>query len=240
MDMINGYVFLDLTKSNVYAKALKVLGADKPVVIKEGSNAPYFVDSISLDGTNVVITKGGKTITIANDNTITNVGDIYNEELQYISYNNETDVIDTTKPIVQTMDGYSFVDGSVTGFENTYASVCRNGNKLTFVVAGNVTKSDDTPYNAYICKFKVPNTLMEKLFPLYEGTSSIDVKVVGYFDTEGLGNAPTNKSMILYKDAVNNELNLQVIGLSSGLTNTKTYIFRYEVTILLSDNLISE
>lgn len=76
MEMVNGYVFLDLTKSNVYAKALKVLGADKPVVIKDGGGSPYFVDSLTLDGTNVVITKGGKTITIANDNTITNVGDI--------------------------------------------------------------------------------------------------------------------------------------------------------------------
>lgn len=76
MEMVNGYVFLDLTKSNVYAKALKVLGADKPVVIKDGSGSPYFVDSLTLDGTNVVITKGEKTITIANDNTITNVGDI--------------------------------------------------------------------------------------------------------------------------------------------------------------------
>lgn len=76
MEMINGYVFLDLTKSNVYAKALKVLGADKPVVIKDSSGAPYFVDSLALDGTNVVITKGGKTITIANDNTITVSGDV--------------------------------------------------------------------------------------------------------------------------------------------------------------------
>ena len=78
MEMVNGYVFLDLTKANVYAKALKVLGTDKPVVIKDGSGSPYFVDSLTLDGTNVVITKGGKTITIANDNTITNVGDIQN------------------------------------------------------------------------------------------------------------------------------------------------------------------
>ena len=76
--MVNGYVFLDLTKSNVYTEALKVLGTDKPVVIKDGGGSPYFVDSLTLDGTNVVITKGGKTITIANDNTITNVGDIQN------------------------------------------------------------------------------------------------------------------------------------------------------------------
>lgn len=86
MEMVNGYVFLDLTKSNVYAKALKVLGADKPVVIKDNSGAPYFVDSLTLDGTNVVITKGGKTITIANDNTITNVGDINDTLKTYQCY----------------------------------------------------------------------------------------------------------------------------------------------------------
>ena len=83
MEMVNGYVFLDLTKANVYAKALKVLGTDKPVVIKDGSGSPYFVDSLTLDGTNVVITKGGKTITIANDNTITSVGNIQNHLYQY-------------------------------------------------------------------------------------------------------------------------------------------------------------
>lgn len=76
MEMVNGYVFLDLTKANVYGRALKVLGTDKPVVIKDGSGSPYFVDSLTLDGTNIIITKGGKTITIANNNTITNVGDI--------------------------------------------------------------------------------------------------------------------------------------------------------------------
>ena len=76
MEMVNGYVFLDLTKANVYQKALKVLTADKPVVVSDGSGSPYFVDSMAVDGTSVVITKGGKTITIANDNTITNVGDI--------------------------------------------------------------------------------------------------------------------------------------------------------------------
>ena len=84
MEMVNGYVFLDLTKTNVYSKALKVLGTDKPVVIKDGSGSPYFVDSLTLDGTNIIITKGGKTITIANDNTITNVGDIQNHLYEYL------------------------------------------------------------------------------------------------------------------------------------------------------------
>ena len=95
MEMVNGYVFLDLTKSNVYSKALKVLGTDKPVVIKDGSGSPYFVDSLTLDGTNVVITKGGKTITIANDNTITNVGDIQPKTLHLYKLNFSLEISST-------------------------------------------------------------------------------------------------------------------------------------------------
>ena len=107
MEMVNGYVFLDLTKANVYSKALKVLGTDKPVVIKDGSGSPYFVDSLTLDGTNVVITKGGKTITIANDNTITNVGDIQNHLYQITDFEcNDDDTDGNTIFDDSTYDGY--------------------------------------------------------------------------------------------------------------------------------------
>lgn len=71
-----GYTILDLESSTIYADSVKALDSNKPVVVYDGTNAPYFADTISLDGTNVVITKGGKTITIANDNTITSVGGI--------------------------------------------------------------------------------------------------------------------------------------------------------------------
>ena len=70
-----GYTILDLESSTIYADSVKALDSNKPVVVYD-TNKPYFADTIVLDGTNVVITKGGKTITIANDNTITNVGDI--------------------------------------------------------------------------------------------------------------------------------------------------------------------
>ena len=117
MEMVNGYVFLDLTKTNVYSKALKVLGTDKPVVIKDGSGSPYFVDSLTLDGTNVVITKGGKTITIANDNTITNEGDIQNH-LWFIRFRanlsnnddiNEYDIFELYTNIEPNIDNDDFI-----------------------------------------------------------------------------------------------------------------------------------
>ena len=128
MEMVNGYVFLDLTKANVYAKALKVLGTDKPVVIKDGSGSPYFVDSLTLDGTNVVITKGGKTITIANNNTITSEGLVANP---------------TMENIVDLAGNKRFVEGvitmdDVTGVTQTYGKWSLSGSHLMIVLSGNI------------------------------------------------------------------------------------------------------
>ena len=73
-----GYVILDLADTqNVYAQAQNCLLVNKPVMVYDNTQV-YYADSIILDGTNIVLTKGGKTITIANDNTITTSGDIQN------------------------------------------------------------------------------------------------------------------------------------------------------------------
>ena len=71
-----GYVILDLADTqNVYAQAQNCLLVNKPVMVYD-NNQVYYVDTIILDGTNIVLTKGGKIITIANDNTITTSGRI--------------------------------------------------------------------------------------------------------------------------------------------------------------------
>lgn len=137
MEMVNGYVFLDLTKSNVYQKALKVLESGKPVVVKDGSGAPYYVDTMNLIGTNIVITKGGKTITIASNNTITSVGDIQNhlyyayilatdedENSVYIFVNINTNRNDLTKDNL-----LSYLDSLV-----TFDFVCNGYDDISVVV----------------------------------------------------------------------------------------------------------
>lgn len=157
-----------------------------------------------------------------------------------LSYNESSGNIDTIAPVVETMTGYSFSSVVLTGLQISYAGVCKNGNKLTFVLAGSITKDSDTPYNAHIGKFYIPSDIMAKLYPLFEETSAIDTKVIGFFDKSSLGNNPINKNAITYQNTTINELAIQIIGLSSSLNNGSTYMFRYESTFLLSDNLISE
>lgn len=105
-----GYTILDLESSTIYADSVKALDSNKPVVVYD-TNKPYFADTIVLDGTNVVITKGGKTITIANDNTITNVGDIQNHLYDHnitltisVTGDSKTDIYLTLKVINNTSD----------------------------------------------------------------------------------------------------------------------------------------
>ena len=82
MKYIGGYSILDLTDTtNVSKQANICYTQDKPVLVYGANGEKYFADSITKSGTNIIITKGGQTITIANDNTITIVGDIQEKKL---------------------------------------------------------------------------------------------------------------------------------------------------------------
>jgi len=71
---------VDLSAANVYEQALKAYNANTLVQIISEDDGKFVADTITQDAEtdDIIITKGGKTITIANDNTITNVGDIQN------------------------------------------------------------------------------------------------------------------------------------------------------------------
>ena len=70
---IGGYAILDLTSGSVYADALKCIDNGKPVMIYD-YNETYFADTIAKSGDDVVITKGGKTITITDANSVSSEG----------------------------------------------------------------------------------------------------------------------------------------------------------------------
>lgn len=79
---IGGYSILDLADANVYAQALICAKQNKPVLVYDNPER-YFADTITIDtdnDDNVVITKGGKTITITDANSVSSEGTI-----QYIA-----------------------------------------------------------------------------------------------------------------------------------------------------------
>ena len=213
MEMVNGYVFLDLTKSNVYAKALKVLGTDKPVVIKDGSGSPYFVDSLTLSGTNVVITKGGKTITIANDNTITNVGDI-------------STILEN---IVDSQGNKRFIEGEGTlttleGLNITYNKWSLSGTHLMFVVAGEIADTTVIPSNFVLVDYTdLPSYIIDKIIP--GKVQRIDVKTISMYADDY---SVQNNSALLLK---NSDTNIRIIFGAVTLNGDRSFRVQFDLLI---------
>ena len=141
--------------------------------------------------------------------------------------------------IIENMSGYSFTPNLVYGVTLNYVGVTKTGNKITFVIAGEILKNENTPYNATVGSFTIPSAIASKLVPLGE-TSNIDVQRIPFFSPSNPGGTPISVASRFYKESVDpNMLSLQFIGITA-VTTDVTFNFRYEVTFLLSENLLSE
>lgn len=139
----------------------------------------------------------------------------------------------------ETMEGYSYVRNASGGFtfEPIYGSVVKNGNKITFVIACNITKTDASAITCELGQFIVPDNIFDKLYPTQIGTYEfIDVRELQCSQNEGLhkfvnGYVEKKEASVkfVFDDTIGDKLTL----------NTKYYL-RYELTLLLSDNLIPE
>lgn len=144
----------------------------------------------------------------------------------------------TGASIIEIMSGYYWIKGS-SSLNETYVGIAKNGNKITFVVFGEITKTENTPSGElFIGQFLVPNSVYSKFYPFTLGdlATFMDVKVISFFssktnhvDIPCSARHPNNT----------NQFNLYISSLANLEVGTK-YVFRYEVTLLLSDNLIAE
>lgn len=157
-----GYTILDLESSTIYADSVKALDSNKPVVVYD-TNKPYFADTIVLDGDdNVVITKGGKTITIANDNTITSEGNI-DDVIKVYNQLNGSKVYDDFYAI----DGDIEISGLPTGLYCYYAHARVSNGKLNVTIAFRSENGEAISAigSTQIGGFKLPAEVLAKLIP---------------------------------------------------------------------------
>ena len=138
------------------------------------------------------------------------------------------------------MEGYSVTTpSSIEDFEfyPVYAGAVKNGNKLTLVFSFKLQLTDaDAPNKApYVIDFNIPENIGSKLYTTTIATLPfLDNKVLNCFST---WLSSVNANCWLEKQS-NTKLQLQ-IDASNFVANTVYYI-RYEVTFLLSENLIEE
>ena len=146
----------------------------------------------------------------------------------------------TGDSIIENMTGYSFNASSFEEINYIYAGACKNGNKITFVLFGTYTKkANDPSVNPTLGEFIVPDEVYEKLYP-YSSYNLADI-VISY------SSSPSEDKVMLPGSVTKRTGNaVRIVAYKvheSGtgkLVAETPYLFRIEVTFLLSENLISE
>lgn len=169
------------------------------------------------------------------DDKIINKLSIKNDVLEIDGTVNATKI--TGDEIVENMSGYTASMGSKTGWslEKVYIGACKNGNKVTFVVALNITKTDnDAGQNFTLATINIPSSIGSKLYSTQVGAYTfLDNKKIPAFDSFI---SSTDVYVYVRKES-DTELQFR-LGTGTFTTDIKYYL-RYEVTFLLSDDLIS-
>ena len=162
-----------------------------------------------------------------NDGTSTDLGAIFSGNVN-IAGNFTAD------SIIENMSGYSFTLDAPNDLikEINYAGVVKNGNKITYVLAGVLKKlSTFTAGAEYIGTFTFPSSIGAKLYPNSLGQLA-NGKVAAFYD-----NVTSVDLYFIVGKLGNSQFRIRFYNLSNLVTDNE-YGFRFEVTFLLSDSLI--
>lgn len=173
----------------------------------------------------------------ANQHLIVNYGDGTSQDLGAIFQGNvNIDGNFTANSIIEIMTGYALLGEYPISSDLTpvYYSVCKNGNKISFVFFGEwerVAGNDFRTLGAIV----MPSGIGEHLVPVtIGGSNALDYRQIQIIEEQdrvavdvfAFTAKLTNRALIFYMIPNNN------------VEVGKKYLYRYEVTFLLSDNLI--
>lgn len=153
--MNGGYLMVSKTDTKLYEKLNNALTIGKPVLWYEDENTCYYIDTITKSGTDIVLTKGGKTITIESDGDITESGDI-----------------STLMEDIKDKNGnLRFVEGegtleTISGVTFTYNKWSLSGTHLMIVLAGNVVANTTIDDNTKLSTYILPKYIVDKIVPI--------------------------------------------------------------------------
>lgn len=142
----------------------------------------------------------------------------------------------TGNSIIEKMNGYSFNALTKTNAEivTTYAGVVKNGNKVTFVCTGTFQRSGEiVGWNCPLGRFVFPKEIGLKLYEVTQGgVSALSFGRLSLFKSYG---TIIDVPCLVIKDS-NTAFTPTIYQLNQTEDNTP-YLFRFEITFLLSDNL---
>lgn len=137
----------------------------------------------------------------------------------------------TAPSIIEIMSGYTFTRGTNANINYSYVGASKTGNKLTLVIAGTYTRRSGDESNLVIGNFVVPQAIANKLYPNTLGAlANMNIS---------LFNSTTSQKALPARMSKSDTSLFATIYSVYELTNDTTYEFRFEVTFLLSDSLLS-
>lgn len=211
--MNGGYLMVSKTDTKLYEKLNNALTLGKPVLWYEDENTCYYIDTITKSGTDIILTKGGKTITIENDGDITEVGDLLTIMENIVDK-------DGNKRFIET-DG---TPSTKEGLTITYNKCSLSGTHLMIVLAGNIANSTVISTNDVRCKFDIPQWILDKIFPVWDA-NRVDIKSFALF-----GDDWSTQSLQFVMTKLSNGIE---IGNSAGVTLTADRSFRVQFDLLI-------
>lgn len=190
--MNGGYLMVSKSDTNLYENLKKGLTIGKPILWYESPTECYYIDTISggevtseiIDDEEVftyhdiILTKGGKTITITSSNVVTESGDIQQT----------TENFDALMENIVDSDGNKrFIEGDLEisdeeGITYTYSKWSLSGSHLMIVLAGNIVNATNLS-GKEISTIDLPQFVKDKIYPIYSTT--VDRKTFSTFDTGG-------------------------------------------------------
>lgn len=228
-------------------------GENDDLVIARGTFAVVdtgeFEICVQLDGYKLVIFIEFTQATLSDDTPIddwyidTNDAKyLFTSELQNINAITSSGDLPSVKAdeIIENMTGYSFILGTKENLtiDGVYAGAVKNGNKLTLVVAVDLTRTGTIADDINFGTFTLPQDIASKIYPSLVGSFEfVDNKVINAWYNDS---AFADLSSFVRKNGNNLAFWINVGPANDKLTlNTKAY-YRYELTLLLSDNLIPQ
>lgn len=137
----------------------------------------------------------------------------------------------TGDEIVEKMTGYTpYKGGTSAGFSYDYIGICKNGNKLTFVLSGSFTPTAQTPSSVTIASIYVPAEVASKL--VNNGLGALEYNVMRFYKDF---TTYVEKTLAIVKRN-DGSIAISIYGATTGFEIGETYYYRIESTMLLSEN----
>ena len=236
--MNGGYLMVSKADTKIYDKLQLGLKVGKPILWYESVTVCYYIDTISggeittemvddeevITYGDIILTKGGKTITVSYDGTdatVTEEGSIANPVMENI----------------KDKDGnLRFIEGKLTlsevsGITFGYNKWSLSGTHLMIVLGGTIANGSQIANGTWAILDSLPQWIQNKIEPIF--STVIDSKIVPFYASDFTS---ATMSLSLYKDSVGIKI-VRIGGTTTTFTADRNFRIQFD---LLIDNDFSE